>query len=294
MFIGRDEPRSGCRCRCGRTGARNPTAREDGSVAPEILAAAHAAGVHTIYKAGGIQAIAALACGTERLPAVEKIVGPGNIAVTLAKRHAFGRVDIDMLAGPSEVLVIHDGSVDPEWVAADVLSQAEHDVLAVCVLVCVGTSGDDVIAAIERQLAELPQERREVAQASVERLGLCIRCADLDEACNVSNMFGPEHLELLVSDTSAALNKIRNAGAIFVGPWSPEPIGDYIAGPSHTLPTCGTARMWSGIGTDTFMKRQSIINYSETDFKEVATPAITLAETEGLTAHANSLKIRLS
>lgn len=267
--------------------------REDGSVAPEILAAAHAAGVELVYKAGGIQAIAAMACGTASLPAVEKIVGPGNIAVTMAKRHAYGRVDIDMLAGPSEVLVIHDGSVEADWVAADVLSQAEHDTLAVCILVCVGTSGEDVLKAIERRLADLPAERQEVARASIERLGLCVRCPDLARACEVSDAFAPEHLELLVTSPSEAMRRIRNAGAIFVGPWSPEPIGDYIAGPSHTLPTCGTARMWSGIGTDTFMKRQSIINYSESDFRAVAEPAITLAETEGLTAHANALKARL-
>ena len=268
-------------------------ARSDGSVAPEILAACYAAGVQTVYKAGGIQAIAAMACGTAQLAAVDKIVGPGNIFVTLSKRFAYGRVDIDMLAGPSEVLVVSDGSVPAAWVAADLISQAEHDTLAMCVLLSTGDNDQDILKEIEQQIAALPDERRAVAQASIEQHGIYVPCPDLETAINISNRFAPEHLELLVENPKNCIDNITNAGAVFVGPWSPEPIGDYIAGPSHTLPTGGSSRMWSGIGADTFLKRSSIINYSEDDFHKVANAAITLANAEGLAAHARSLSIRL-
>ena len=267
-------------------------ARADGSVAPEILAACYAAGVQTVYKAGGIQAIAAMACGTAQLPAVDKIVGPGNIFVTLSKRYAYGRVDIDMLAGPSEVLIINDGSVDPAWVAADLISQAEHDTLAMCVLLSVGDNDQAVLDEIQKQIDALPDERRAVAAASINNHGIYVACPDVATAVNISNRFAPEHLELLVENPKAIINDITNAGAVFVGAWSPEPIGDYIAGPSHTLPTGGSARMWSGIGADTFLKRSSIINFSEQDFDAVADAAITMAEAEGLHAHARSLMQR--
>ena len=268
-------------------------ARADGSIAPELLAACYAAGVKTVYKAGGIQAIAAMACGTKQLPGVDKIVGPGNIFVTLAKRHAYGRVDIDMLAGPSEVLIINDGSVDPRWVAADLISQAEHDVLAMCVLLSTGDNDQAILDAIAEQIEALPEERREVARKSIDQFGLYIPCPDQATAIDIANRFAAEHLELLVTNPKELLPQIKNAGAIFVGPWSPEPIGDYIAGPSHTLPTGGSARMWSGIGADTFLRRSSIINYSQADFEAVARPAIKLAEAEGLAAHARSISIRL-
>ncbi len=268
-------------------------ARADGSIAPELLAACYAAGVKTVYKAGGIQAIAAMACGTGQLNQVDKIVGPGNIFVTLAKRYAYGRVDIDMLAGPSEVLVISDGSVDPQWVAADLISQAEHDQLAMCVLLSTGDNDHEILKSVEEQINALPDERRKVAAASIYNLGIHVPCPDIDTVVDIANKFASEHLELLVSNPQEILPRIKNAGAIFVGPWSPEPIGDYIAGPSHTLPTGGTARMWSGIGADTFLRRSSIINYSRDDFNAVAEQAVKLAEAEGLSAHARSISIRL-
>ncbi len=270
-------------------------ARADGSVASELLAAAYAVGVTEVYKVGGIPAIAALACGTLTIAKVDKIVGPGNIVVTLAKRRAYGRVDIDMLAGPSEVLVIADGSVDPRFTAADLLSQAEHDTLAMCVCVVVG--GNAVAAPIQseiaKQLAAMPAERQAVARASISRFGRLVHVRDLDEAAAVSNRIAPEHLEVLVADAKALVPKLTHAGAIFIGAWSPEPIGDYIAGPSHTLPTGGTARMWSGIGADTFLKRTSLINLSEAEFRRLAPAGLALAKGEGLAAHANSIAVRL-
>ncbi len=269
--------------------------REDGSIAPELLAAAKLAGVHEVYRVGGIPAIAALACGTPTIRAVDKIVGPGNLFVTLAKRAAYGRVDLDMLAGPSEVLVICDDAADPRFVAADLLSQAEHDVLAMAVCLFIG--GDAGAAAIQRevatQVAALPAERRAVAQESLARHGRLVRCRTLDQALALSNRIAPEHLELLVRDPKAAVAGIVNAGAIFVGEWSPEPIGDYLAGPSHTLPTGGTARMWSGIGADTFLRRSSIINLDEAGFRALADAGLTLARGEGLEGHARSIAVRL-
>jgi len=267
--------------------------RADGSVAPEILAAAHLAGVDQVYLAGGMQAIAAMACGTGSLAAVDKIVGPGNIFVTLAKRQAFGRVDIDMLAGPSEVLVIADDSVDPAWAAADLLSQAEHDALATCLCCAIGDGvADAILSAAQQQLAALPEERRQIATAAMARYGCFVACRNVDEAIDIANRFAPEHLELLVRDAENIIPDIRHAGAIFVGPWSPEPIGDYVAGPSHTLPTCGTARMWSGIGADIFLRRSSVINLSEQEFRRLAPSASVLARAEGLEAHARSVDIR--
>jgi histidinol dehydrogenase len=250
--------------------------------------------VTEVVRVGGIPAIAALAVGTRSIRAVDKVVGPGNLYVTLAKRHAFGRVDIDMLAGPSEILVIADETADPAHVAADLLSQAEHDVLAMAICL---TVGHGVAAPIQRALSDqldaLPEERRAVASESVRRFGRLVRCKDLDQAADLANRIAPEHLEVLVSKPRQLVPKLVNAGAIFVGPWSPEPIGDYVAGPSHTLPTGGTARMWSGIGADTFLRRTSIINFSETDFRHCAEAGMTMARGEGLEAHARSIEIRL-
>ena len=268
--------------------------REDGSVARELLAAAHAVGVGEVYRAGGIPGIAALACGTATLARVDKIVGPGNIYVTLAKRHSYGRVDIDMLAGPSEVLVIADAGANPAFVAADLLSQAEHDVLAMAVCV---TIGHDVAAHIQSELSDqldaLPEERRAVAAESIRRFGRLVRCRSAAEAVMVANRIAPEHLELMVRDPASLLPKLVHAGAIFVGPWSPEPIGDYVAGPSHTLPTGGSARMWSGIGADTFLRRTSIINLAENDFRHCADAGVALARAEGMEAHARAIELRL-
>lgn len=267
--------------------------RRDGSLAPELLAACRAAGVNEVYRVGGVQAIAALACGTASIPRVDKIVGPGNLFVTLAKRAVYGRVDLDMLAGPSEVLVICDRSADPAWVAADLLSQAEHDRLAMAVLLALDGSLDAVQVELERQLADLPEERRAVARQSIDALGLAVPCVERAHAVALSNRFAPEHLELLVERPQELLAGIRHAGAIFVGPWSPEPVGDYLAGPSHTLPTGGTARMWSGIGTDTFLKRSSVIALDQAGLRALAEPAMALARAEGLEAHARSIAIRL-
>jgi histidinol dehydrogenase len=267
--------------------------RSDGSLAPEILAACYAAGVTEAYAVGGVQAIAALACGTATIPAVDCIVGPGNIFVTLAKKAVFGRVAIDMLAGPSEVLVIADDSCHPAWVAADLLSQAEHDQLAMSVLL---TIGEGVLPAIQdevaKQLAALPDKRRVVAEVSLAEQGFAVPCADLAQALEISNRYAPEHLELLVRDEDAALAGIQHAGAVFVGPWSPEPIGDYMAGPSHTLPTGGTARLWSGIGAELFIKRTSIIRLDEAHFRRLSAHSVTLARGEGLEAHARSITVR--
>jgi histidinol dehydrogenase len=265
-----------------------------GRIAPEILAACHIAGVDAILRAGGIQAIAAMACGTDCLPRVDKIVGPGNIFVTLAKRFAYGRVDIDMLAGPSEVMIIADDSVEASWIAADALSQAEHDELATSIICCLGDGVAEAVAAeLDRQCAALPDARRQVARASLDRFGCVVACDDLGQAVQIANRFAPEHLELLLRDARHVLPRIHHAGAIFLGPWSPEPVGDYLAGPSHTLPTGGTARMWSGIGADTFLRRSSIINLDERRFRELAESALILARTEGLEAHARSIAIRL-
>ena len=268
--------------------------RADGTIAPEVLAAAHAVGVSAVYRIGGIPAIAALAVGTPTIPAVDKIVGPGNLFVTLAKRHAFGRVDIDMLAGPSEILVIADETANPAFVAADLLSQAEHDTLAMAVCLTIGSGvASSIQQELSTQLDALPEERRTVAAESIRRFGRLVRCQDLTQAINISNRIAPEHLQLMVAKPKAIVAQLINAGAIFIGNWSPEPIGDYVAGPSHTLPTGGTARMWSGIGADTFMRRTSIVNFAEADFRHCADAGLLLARVEGLEAHARSIEIRL-
>ena len=268
--------------------------REDGSIAPELLAAAHAVGVTEVYRVGGIPAIAALACGTPTIRSVDKIVGPGNLYVTLAKRHAYGRVDIDMLAGPSEILIIADESANPAFVAADLLSQAEHDTLAMAVCLTIGSGvASNIQQELSHQIDSLPEERRAVAAESIRRFGRLIRCADFAQAVGIANRIAPEHLELQVKKPKTVFAQLTNAGAIFVGPWSPEPIGDYVAGPSHTLPTGGTARMWSGIGVDTFLRRTSIVNFSEADFRHCADAGLILARGEGLEAHARSIEIRL-
>ncbi|TVR44062.1 MAG: histidinol dehydrogenase [Planctomycetota bacterium] len=268
-------------------------ARADGSIHPAVLGAAHLVDCDEVWGIGGVQAIAAAAHGTSSIRAVDKIVGPGNLFVTLAKRAVFGRVDIDMLAGPSEVLVIADGSVDPAWAAADLLSQAEHDAVAVPALVALGDEVADAIhAEVMRQLAALPEERRHTAERSVADMGWIVVCQNRAEAVNIANRMAAEHLELLVANPQDWLPELRHAGAIFVGPWSPEPIGDYVAGPSHTLPTGGTARMWSGIGADTFLRRSSIINFSAEDFQACAQAGETLAAAEGLEAHRRSIAIR--
>ena len=266
-------------------------AGRDGRVAPAILAAAAVAGVTRIFKTGGAQAVAALAYGTESVPAVDKIVGPGNIYVATAKRKVYGKVGIDMIAGPSEILVLADGGCSPAWVAADLLSQAEHDRLASPVLVTDSPAlAAAVQAEVERQLCGLP--RADIARASVEANGKIILCRTLDEAVEVCNQIAPEHLELCVADPFGLLGRVQNAGSVFLGRNVPEALGDYFAGPNHTLPTSGTARFSSPLGVDDFVKRSSFIYYTRAALGRVKDQVAAFAEAEGLHAHARSLTIR--
>ncbi len=258
---------------------------------PLVLAAAALAGVDRVIGIGGAHAVAALAYGTESVPRVDKIVGPGNVYVAEAKRQVFGQVGIDMIAGPSEVLVIADGSVPSEWVAMDLFSQAEHDENAQALLLCPDPAYlDEVAAAIVRLLGEMP--RRDTIAASLEGRGALIETRDLDEACAVANRVAPEHLELLVANPEALVAKVRNAGAVFLGRWSSEAIGDYCAGPNHVLPTSGTARFSSPLGVYDFQKRTSVISVSQSAARTLGETAKTLAEGEGLSAHARSAEMR--
>jgi histidinol dehydrogenase len=265
----------------------------DGMVNPYVLAAAHIAGVDRIFRIGGAQAVAALAYGTASVPRVDKITGPGNIYVATAKRLVFGTVDIDMIAGPSEILVINDGSGEPAHIAADLLSQAEHDELAASILITTDEAfARRVSAALEEQLATL--SRAAIARQSVDRFGAIIIARDLDEAAEFSNRIAPEHLELAVAEPEALLEKIRHAGAIFLGHSTPEAAGDYLAGPNHTLPTGGTARFFSPLGTEDFVKKSSLISFSAEGLERFGSEIIKIAELEGLEAHARSVSVRLA
>ncbi len=258
-----------------------------------VMAAALIAGVDRVIAIGGPLAVAALACGAGFIPKVDKLVGPGNAYVAAAKRLAFGLIDIDMVAGPSEVLVIADGAANPAWVAADLLSQAEHDPLAAAVLATDSQSlAEKVCAELERQLELLP--RRDIAGASVRDYGAVVVCPDLETAAAAANEIAPEHLEIMTSEPERLLPLIKNAGAIFLGGSSPEPLGDYLAGPSHVLPTSGTARFFSPVSVETFIKRTSLINYTREALAKCAGDIIRLAESEGLSAHANSIRLRFS
>ena len=268
-----------------------PTAA--GGVNPHLLVAARRAGVDEVYKVGGAWAIGALAFGTATIPKVDVIVGPGNLYVTLAKKIVAGTVGIDIIAGPSEVLVIADGSGDPEFIAADLLAQAEHDVRASAVLVTTSAElAAAVRAEVERQLGEL--DRAEIARESVERFGAIFVAQDVAGAIGISNQLAPEHLELHLRDPFACLGEIRNAGAVFIGEYTPEPVGDYVAGPNHVLPTAGTARFASALSVDHFTKRTSLIHYSEEAFRREAADIVRLADVEGLGAHANTIRRRLA
>ena len=256
-----------------------------------VLAAAKLAGVDKIFKIGGAQAIAAMAFGTEQIPRVNKIVGPGNIFVTLAKKEVYGHCDIDMLAGPSEILIIADENANPVYAAADLLSQAEHDPLACSILITTSEIfAENVAAQVEIQLKNLP--RREIAAAAIERNGLIVVAENLDESIDFANFSAPEHLELLTQNPFELLPKIRNAGAIFLGAYSPEPLGDYLAGSNHVLPTGGTAKFYSVLNVETFLKRTSLISYTQKDLLGAAQDIIRLAEAEGLTAHAEAIRRR--
>lgn len=263
-----------------------------GRIAPAVLAAAKIAGVTKIIKSGGAQAVAALAYGTESVPRVDKIVGPGGIFVATAKRKVFGQVSIDMIAGPSEILVLADGGCDPGWVAADLLSQAEHDRLATAVLVTNSPElAKAVQAELEVQLEQLP--RRDIARASIDANGKIIVTDSLEKAVDAANLIAPEHLELCVDDPFALLHKIRNAGSIFLGRSAPEALGDYFAGPNHTLPTSGTARFSSPLSVDDFVKKSSFLYYTREALTRVAPRIADFAEREGLHAHARSVTIRM-
>jgi histidinol dehydrogenase len=257
-----------------------------------VLAAAHLAGIDRVFAIGGAQAIAALAYGTATVPRVDKIVGPGNAYVAAAKRQVFGAVGIDLIAGPSEILVICDGKTDPEWVALDLFSQAEHDEAAQAVLLSPDACFiDSVENAVARLLPQM--QRRAVIEASLAARGALIEVRDLDDACEVANRIAPEHLELSVEDPHALLAKLRHSGAIFLGRWSSEAIGDYCAGPNHVLPTAGTARFSSPLGVYDFQKRTSVIGVSQAGAQRLGRIAATLAEGEGLQAHARSATARI-
>jgi histidinol dehydrogenase len=264
----------------------------DGERNPLVLAAAAVAGVDRVFAVGGAQAVGALAYGTDTVPAVDKIVGPGNAYVAAAKRRVFGVVGIDMVAGPSEILVICDGHTDPDWIAMDLFSQAEHDEVAQAILLSPDAAFlDRVAASIDRQLVDMP--RRHVIATSLANRGALIRCRDLAEACEIANRIAPEHLELSVADPDAWLPKLRHAGAIFIGAYSSESLGDYCAGPNHVLPTSRTARFSSPLGVYDFQKRSSIIRVSAAGAQTLGRIAASLAYGEGLPAHARSAEYRL-
>ncbi|MBW1727638.1 MAG: histidinol dehydrogenase [Deltaproteobacteria bacterium] len=264
----------------------------DGKVNPHLLTAAKKVGVDSVYKVGSAWAIAALAYGTETIPKVDVIVGPGNIYVTIAKKIVAGTVGIDMIAGPSEILVIADSTANPEYIAADLLSQAEHDILSSAILVTNSKATAKAVAlAVDKKLEAL--KRKEIAEKSMSSFGAIIVVPDIDAAVELSNRIAPEHLEIQIKDPFAVIGQIRNAGAVFLGDYTPEPVGDYIAGPNHVLPTAGTARFSSALSVDNFVKKTSLIHYSKQAFEREAGDIIRLAEIEGLDAHANAVKIRL-
>jgi histidinol dehydrogenase len=265
----------------------------EGQVNNTVLAAAHLAGVEEIYRVGGAQAIGALAYGTESIPRVDVITGPGNLYVTLAKKAVYGRVAIDSLAGPSEVLVIADHSADPGQVAADLLAQAEHDPLAAAILLTTSAVlAEAVPRALEDQLRDHP--RAELTRAALADWGLIVVCPSLEEAASLSDRFAPEHLELLVERPEPLAERIQHAGAIFLGPWSPEAVGDYLAGPNHTLPTSGTARFAGALSVETFLRHTSLIAFNRQALEATGPAVIALAESEGLHSHAESVRRRLS
>ncbi len=266
-------------------------ANSQGELNQTVLAAAHITGIKKVFRIGGAQAIGALANGTESIPKVDVITGPGNIYVTLAKKKVYGKVGIDSLAGPSEILIIADQSAKIEHVASDMLAQSEHDPLASAILITTNKKlAKKLPAEITRQLINHP--RLEICQESISNWGLIVLCDDLETCAKLSDTFAPEHLELLVENPKELSKSIKNAGAIFMGPWSPEAIGDYLGGPNHTLPTSGTARFAGALGVETFMKNTSLIDFSKEAFNENKSAVIHLANSEGLHSHAESIRIR--
>ncbi len=264
---------------------------KDGRANPDILVAAAICGVDRVFLLGGAQAVAALAYGTETIPKVDKIVGPGNIFVATAKKLLYGTVDIDMIAGPSEILVLADDSANPKFVAADLMSQAEHDKLASAILVTTSQRvADETLSEIARQVQNL--SRREIIETSLEDFGAVIVCRTTDEAVELANSLAPEHLEVMMENPLEYLGRLDNAGSIFLGQYAPEPLGDYYAGPNHVLPTSGTARFFSPLSVDSFIKKSSFIYYTQQALREAKEDIVTIAQREGLTAHANSIKVR--
>lgn len=264
---------------------------KNGGANPHILTAAYVAGVDRVFLAGGAQAVAALAYGTERVPKVDKIVGPGNIYVATAKKLLYGVVDIDMIAGPSEILIVADDSAQPEFLAADLMSQAEHDVLASAILLTNSEKiASETVEALKRQVEDMP--RKDIIKKSLKDYGAIIVCQNLSEAVDFANELAPEHLEMCVENPMEYIGRMDNAGSVFLGNYSPEPLGDYYAGPNHVLPTGGTARFFSPLSVDSFVKKSSFIYYTESALSQDKDDVITLAEAEGLGAHANSIKVR--
>lgn len=258
---------------------------------PDIMAAALAAGVDRVFLVGGAQAVAALAFGTETIPKVDKIVGPGNIYVATAKKLLYGTVDIDMIAGPSEILILADETANPKFLAADLMSQAEHDVLASAILLTTSEKiADDTVTQIYEQIEGL--SRKDIINQSLDRFGAIMVCDSMEEAVEFANELAPEHLEVCAANPMEFIGKIDNAGSVFLGNYSPEPLGDYYAGPNHVLPTSGTARFFSPLSVDSFIKKSSFIYYTESALKSAQNDIIKLAQTEGLTAHANSIEVR--
>jgi histidinol dehydrogenase len=265
--------------------------QKDGTANPDILAAAAVAGVDRVFLAGGAQAVGALAYGTESIPRVDKIVGPGNIYVATAKKLLFGIVDIDMVAGPSEILIVADETANPEYIAADLMSQAEHDVLASAVLLTdSGELAEKAIVELKRQCSAL--SRRDIIEKSLENYGAVILCQDINQAVILANELAPEHLELCVRNPLEYIGVVDNAGSVFLGNYSPEALGDYYAGPNHVLPTGGTARFFSPLSVDSFIKKSSFIYYTRNALADAKSDILNLAEAEGLTAHANSVQLR--
>lgn len=265
---------------------------KDGGINPYIGVAAKIAGIDKIYKVGGAQAVAALAYGTETIKKVDKIVGPGNIFVATAKRMVFGTVDIDMIAGPSEILIVADEKANPRYVAADLMSQAEHDKLASSILI---TTSKELYEEVEKELAIQVEslERKEIIESSLNNFGKVIICDTIDECINISNIIAPEHLELMIEEPMECLGKVKHAGSVFLGYNTPESVGDYFGGTNHVLPTSGTARFSSALSVDSFIKKSSFLYYSEQAIQEDGNKIINIANKEGLTAHANSVKVRL-
>lgn len=265
--------------------------QKDGTPNPNIIAAAKIAGVDRIFLMGGAQAVAALAYGTESVPKVDKIVGPGNIFVATAKKLLYGTVDIDMIAGPSEILIIADSSANPKFLAADLMSQAEHDKLASSILL---TDSAEIAEKTKQELILQTEKlsRKEIIESSLDNFGAIIVCSDMSQAIEFANELAPEHLEVCCNNPMEYIGKLDNAGSVFLGNYSPEPLGDYFAGPNHVLPTSGTARFFSPLSVDSFVKKSSFIYYTEDALKNDAQDVIRFADTEGLTAHANSIKVR--